>query len=473
MMTKKMMILIHYRHCYCKLSSVSHTNCNCVNNYRGLMNLFVTKLKSRPFLLLATMVVTRSGRGGSSGGLTTVSGFTSSSFRKTRQSKTTVVARRSSIKNSKPSLVGSLAVSKETNATRSKRTKGKSEKTKKKKTPAATKDTAEATKRSKKQNTETEIENDNDSNFLLALPEDVVVGELRKRPSKRNRSPYVGDVWLESEQREAIVHLPNLDMGGKCVPGAKLLLKPARDRKGNLVGKDAVSPKYGTPKCEFIAQLLRYDESDLGYEPVWVGAHPSLGEKIAEQLVGRNLLGPTFPKVKSYKREVRNVGGTDMRADFLIEHEDPSLPPRILEVKTVVDTDYDPQSVPDRAKCVFTNDEVPYRRTAIFPWGNSNQKGPDGEAVVSTRAIKHVRELTRMITDNSKNFDCTVLFVVIRHDAKAFRPNVDACPSFARYIREAKDAGVQVLAKQVEWGEETENIGKCFEGKLLGISWPK
>ena len=157
-MTKKMMILIHYRHCYCKLSSVSHTNCNCVNNYRGLMNLFVTKLKSRPFLLLATMVVTRSGRGGSSGGLTTVSGFTSSSFRKTRQSKTTVVARRSSIKNSKPSLVGSLAVSKETNATRSKRTKGKSEKKKKKKTPAATKDTAEATKRSKKQNTETEIE---------------------------------------------------------------------------------------------------------------------------------------------------------------------------------------------------------------------------------------------------------------------------------------------------------------------------
>ena len=283
----------------------------------------------------------------------------------------------------------------------------------------------------------------------------------------------MGDVWLESEQREAIVHLPNLDMGGKCVPGAKLLLKPARDRKGNLVGKDAVSPKYGTPKCEFIAQLLRYDESDLGYEPAWVGAHPSLGEKIAEQLVGRNLLGPNFPRVKSFKREVRNVGGTDMRADFLIEHEDSTLPPRILEVKTVVDTDYSPQSVPERTKCVFMSDEVPYRRTAIFPWGNSNQKGPDGEAVVSARAIKHVRELTRMVLDDDINFDCTVLFVVIRHDAKAFRPNVDACPSFAKYVREAKDAGVQILAKQVAWGEEVENVGKCYEGKLLDISWPR
>jgi len=395
------------------------------------MALLVPHIKSRPFLFLAVMAVTRSGRGSCSRGLTTVSGFSSSAPRKPK-----------SVKPKKAS-----------------------------KTSAKSKKTTAKTTAEKTISTEKEIF-DKDSNFLLALPDDVVVGELRKRPSRRNRSPYVGDVWLESEQREAIAHLPNLDMGGKCVPGAKLLLKPARDRKGNLVGKDAVSPKYGTPKCEFIAQLLRYDESDLGYEPAWVGAHPSLGEKIAEQLVGRNLLGPTFPKVKSFKREVRNVGGTDMRADFLIEHEDSSLPPRILEVKTVVDTDYSTKSVPDRAKCVFTSDEEPYRRTAIFPWGSSNQKGPDGEAVVSARAIKHVRELTRMVVDDSKEFDCTVLFVVIRHDAKKFRPNVDACPSFARYIREAKDAGVQVLAKQVVWGEEEESIGKCFEGKLLDISWP-
>jgi DNA-binding sugar fermentation-stimulating protein len=250
------------------------------------------------------------------------------------------------------------------------------------------------------------------------------------------------------------------------------LLKPARDRKGNLVGKDAVNPKYGTPKCEFIAQLLRVDESELGYEPCWVGAHPSLGEKIAEQLVERNLLGPSFPTVKSFKREVRNVGGTDMRVDFLIEHEDPDLPPRLLEVKTVVDTDYSSSLVlPNRTLCVFTSDEEPYRRTAIFPYGNSKQTGPEGENVVSARAIKHVRELTRMVVDDSKQFDCTVLFVIIRHDAKAFRPNVDACPSFTRYIREAKEKGVQILAKQVVWGEE-KNIGQCFEGNLLDVVWP-
>jgi DNA-binding sugar fermentation-stimulating protein len=307
---------------------------------------------------------------------------------------------------------------------------------------------------------------------LFSLPSDIITGELLCRPSKRNKSPYVGDVWLESEQREAIVHLPNLDMGGKCVPGAKLVLKPARDKKGNLVGKDGVNSKYGTPKCEFIAQLLRVDETELGYEPaVWCGAHPSLGEKIGEELIRHNLLGPDFPTVKSFQREVRNVGEADMRADFLIQHEDPSIPPRILEVKTVVDTDYSPSATPDHAKCVFTNERKPYRRTGIFPWGQSNQKGPDGEVVVSARAIKHVRELTRIVQRTPKEYTATVLFIVIRHDAMAFRPNKDACPSFTRYLKEARDAGVQILAKQVVWGEG-EDLGKCYEGDLLDIEWP-
>jgi len=63
------------------------------------------------------------------------------------------------------------------------------------------------------------------------------------------------------------------------------------------------------------------------------------------------------------------------------------------------------------------------------------------------------------------------LFVVIRRDAKTFRPNVDACPSFARYLREAKEAGVQIIAKQVVWGEGKDDEGKCFEGPLLDISF--
>ena len=240
--------------------------------------------------------------------------------------------------------------------------------------------------------------------------------------------------------------------------------------------------------------------------------HPSLGEKIAEQLVGRNLLGAEFPKVKSFQREVSNVGGTDMRTDFLIEHEDPTQLPRVLEVKTVVDTDYHVSAVPTssleddneknkttasskkkkkKKQCLFTSDESPYDRTAIFPWGNSNQKGPDGEKVVSARAIKHVREITQLV--QSQNYTGTILFVVIRGDAAQFRPNYEACPSFAKYLQQAKNAGVQILAKQVTWGSSNtttttndndnneekiedeimiSNVRICYEGNLLDIQWP-
>merc|ERR1711935_108237 len=100
----------------------------------------------------------------------------------------------------------------------------------------------------------------------------------------------------------------------------------------------------------------------------------------------------------------KNVGGANMRTDFLIQHKDEGLPRRILEVKTVVDTDYKVGATPDRAKCMFVSQKDPYVRTGIFPWGNSNQKGPDGEKVVSARAIKHVRELTKLANDRKQSF---------------------------------------------------------------------
>jgi hypothetical protein len=378
--------------------------------------------------------------------------------------------------------------------------------------------------------------------FSLKTDDELVRATFVVRPSKRNKSPYVADIlMLEEEgqeepdtQREAIAHVPNLDMGGKCVPGVTLLLKPARNPKGVKVGANGVSPKYGTPKCEFITQLLHVDESWIHpdyYPPTWVGAHPSLGERIAEECLNRSissnkssisnndsdndnslhqLLGPTMSDIVSIQKQIHNPCGAEMRSDFLVTHA--SGQKRIVEVKTVVDTDYSSAFPPpttdatttataktaakkkkgDKIKCLFTSDQMPYRRTAIFPWGNSNQKGPDGEKVVSTRAIHHMRELTRiangeLVATNDADADAdlsetgtgtagerykaTILFVVIRGDAESFRPNVQACPSFGRYLRLAEQAGVEILVKRVSWGNG-EQEGMCFDDKLLPIEWP-
>lgn len=303
---------------------------------------------------------------------------------------------------------------------------------------------------------------------LFSLHEDdqLLLAKVLARPSKRNRSPYVADIELFDSGRQAIAHVPNLDMGGKCIAGSTMLVKAATDKKGNKIGADAVSPKYGTPKCEFHAQLLLVDESNLHpelYPPTWVGAHPNIGERIAECWIRNNLLGP----VASLKRQF-TIGS--MRSDFEITHTDGSK--RLVEVKQVVDTDYSLQAPPPiTIKCRFISSRVPYRRTAIFPWGNSKQKGPDGEDVVSARAINHVRELTRLVKEGQ--YKATIFFVVVRGDAQAFRPNANACPSFAKYLRLAEQAGVQVMAKRVTWGEKDHQFGTCFDDPSeLPIDWP-
>jgi hypothetical protein len=213
-----------------------------------------------------------------------------------------------------------------------------------------------------------------------------------------------------------------------------------------------------------------------------VGAHPSLGERIAEVWLREGLI-EGIPAITKLERQVTRPGGADMRSDFCVHHADHSR--RIVEIKTVVDTDYAASHLPSHnLKCLFTSDQTPYQRTAIFPWGSSNQKGPDGEKVVSQRAIHHVDELAKLADGTLRETDCatddapwdgtyqaTLLFVVIRGDAIAFRPNHDACPSFARHLKDARRRGVQVLAKRVCWGNQEHEYGNCYDDSMLPIQW--
>ena len=203
-----------------------------------------------------------------------------------------------------------------------------------------------------------------------------------------------------------------------------------------------------------------------------MGAHPALGEALAESLVQQGLL--ELPEVINYQREVKNIAGEGSRADFVLEHTNGRR--TVLEVKTVVDTDAsatEEQAESDAKKGLFISKETPYRRCGIFPWGRAAQKGPDCEKVVSARAIKHLDELAdlasrRRLDESGKELDAAVLFVVTRGDALAFRANHEACPSFAKHLKMAKDAGVNVIVRRVVWGEG-DDFGKAFDGGSLPL----
>jgi len=298
---------------------------------------------------------------------------------------------------------------------------------------------------------------------LLDLGQDLLEAVLVQRPSKRNRSPWVADVQLD-DGRIALAHVPSLDMGGLCVTGSKLLLKLAVDRKGKPIGSNAVGA-YDTPKCEFILQLVyvsEHENENIG--GCWCGAHPRLGEELTASLFEKGLVGD-LPEVQNIRREVTGIAGSHMRTDFVLEHT--SNEATVVEVKTVLNTDYNPATPPDtKERVYFGHSGQEYRRAAIFPWGRIKMVGPQGEKVVSARAIKHVDELAAIARGDRTDqagiiFTPMLFFMVVRPDVVSMRVNGESCPSFAKHVQIAQAAGVRIVAHKIRWGKG-KDIGKAF-----------
>lgn len=65
----------------------------------------------------------------------------------------------------------------------------------------------------------------------------------------------------------------------------------------------------------------------------------------------------------------------------------------------------------------------------------------------TARGLKHVRELIACV---EAGYEATVLFVVQMSGAKLFMPNDDTMPAFGEQLRQAKAAGVRILAVECD-----------------------
>lgn len=260
-------------------------------------------------------------------------------------------------------------------------------------------------------------------------PQIYIESSVTARPSVHNKSPYVGDIHSVTDN--GITHMPSLDLGGKCVPGVAICVTPKLNKKGQPVNQE-YSKQYGTPSTMYITQLVKCKYSDT-----WIGAHPSQGENLFNYYASRNHL-PGFYDISTIQAEVANVAGCNMRSDFLVKHIDGTY--TLVEVKTIVDLDRD-----------RTNDNY-VDGLAIFPWGKPRQKDDlTGTKVVSKRAIKHVRELTKIATGEKQdpkypNLKTAIVFMVVRNDATAFMPDYRTCPTFHQEVVIARNTGVKIFS---------------------------
>lgn len=155
------------------------------------------------------------------------------------------------------------------------------------------------------------------------------------------------------------------------------------------------------------------------------GINTNLANRLAEEAVQAGRI-PELSAWPEVKREVRY--GRNSRIDLLLSGD--GLPPCYVEVKNVT---------------------MGREGVAAFP------------DAVSTRAAKHMAELADQVREGHR---AAVLFVVQRMDCRVVTAADDIDPAYGRALREAAEAGVQVLAWQADVSPEGIELVKALPVEL-------
>jgi DNA-binding sugar fermentation-stimulating protein len=284
------------------------------------------------------------------------------------------------------------------------------------------------------------------STLLLLTLDNLITGQIVKRPSKFIKSPYVADTLLMNTENEFIrnnestilVHTASLGCCGLADNGAKILMAkiPSKTSKNKTVSNEK-------PKCEYRAYLSIYNDTTI------VGIHPKLAEDLVEQALLKNYFSKLQLKNSStYKRESKIYveNKVDSRFDFI--GIDNNGIPFILEVKNVPLADFEDISSKERKKKNYC-DREPNSKIAYFPDGY-RKKSSDP---VSPRALKHMRELTTIKKESKTR--CIMCYVIQRTDVDRFTISM-IDPEYKECVKKGMEIGVEIMVLVVEWRKTGE-----------------
>lgn len=269
--------------------------------------------------------------------------------------------------------------------------------------------------------------------FSMLQIDNLIEGQVIKRPSKYIKTPYVADIIPYNDEKSILGHTASLGCCGLADVGATILMSPVPKTKKRNDDK---------LHCEYRVYLSVIKERN---EEIIIGIHPKLAEELAESALKNNLLN-ILQDVKRYSREtvIRVKGKVDSRFDF--SGIDCNGVPFIMEVKNVPLADYEDITAKDRkGKCY--DDRCADSKVAYFPDGY-RKKVTD---TVSPRALKHIKELT-LIKRESK-IRCIMCYVIQRTDVSSFQPSV-IDPQYRTAFYEAMEAGVEIITMVVQWTRE-------------------
>lgn len=278
---------------------------------------------------------------------------------------------------------------------------------------------------------------------LLMKLDNLVEGQVIKRPSKYIKTPYVADILCDDD--EVLGHTASLGCCGLADVNATVLMSLCPESKS----KSKTSNKANM-KCSHTV-YLSISKDDRDREQI-IGIHPKLAETLTESALNANLL-TKLQNIKRYRREtvIYVKDKIDSRFDFT--GVDQNGIPFIMEVKNVPLADYEDVTAKERVSRMeeFSNRDF-NSKVAYFPDGY-RKKATDP---VSPRALKHIKELTLIKKETlqaSQNTRCIMCYVIQRTDVNRFQPSV-IDPQYRAAFKEAMEAGVEIITMVVQWTKD-------------------
>ena len=245
--------------------------------------------------------------------------------------------------------------------------------------------------------------------------DDLIVSEVKSRPSKKIKSPYLADIIIN--KKEELAHSPGLGLCGFITSESIVAVSKSKQEKR---------------KSKYTIEMVKVKNDDN--KAIWVGANPVTSNLYFNNIIEKNLLS-FIPKVKSIRREYK-LNKFESRFDFFVETENKKN--FIIEVKNVPLVDYPKDKMPTFRKFP---ERTCNKRHAIFPDGYQAKKGD----CVSPRALKHLKELIE-IKKKFPELNPILMFVVQREDCFGFSPNFEKDPLYSKELKKGYELGLTIKA---------------------------
>ena len=214
---------------------------------------------------------------------------------------------------------------------------------------------------------------------------------------------FLSDIKLDSNEI-VCAHVPNTGSMTKCW----------------AENWDAYISKSDDPKrkLKYTLELTHNGQS-------FICVNTGIANKIAKEALEKGVI-KELADYKNIKPEQKIL---DSRLDFYLTGDD--LVDAFVEVKNVT----------------LKDDKT----TALFP------------DAVTTRGQKHLVDLMKI---KEMGHRAVMLYVVNREDVSSFSPAIDIDPKYSQLLKEAKDAGVEILAYQALINENEIRLVKSLPVKI-------